>query len=71
MASELRLPPFPNELVERGDKEGAIMFLISLRLPADFARAHLRRFAKVSGVTVTAVDYGRLGPPVPAAPEVV
>lgn len=60
-AESRRLPPFPDELVERRDLQGAINFLRSLQLPPEYARAHLRRFSLAAKVRAHRSDYAMLG----------
>lgn len=61
MPETRRLEPFPDELVDGKDLAGAISFLTRLRLPPEFARAHLRRFGQVTGIKLHRTDYARLG----------
>jgi len=69
MASELRLPPLPNELLDARRKGEVIQFLLSLGIPTRWRFTHLGRWAQVVGVTLTALDYEQLRTlPGPEAP---
>lgn len=52
------LPPFPDELLEARLLEQVIAFINGLELPGRVGRFHLGRWAKVTGATVTAREYG-------------
>lgn len=61
MAEERILPPFPDELVLRGDREEAIAFLLDLELPSGIAQRHLKRFADVAKLELVTGDLLRVG----------
>lgn len=63
------LPPFPDDLVEQPDKEKAILFLLSLRLPSRFGGYWLSRWAARTGVAVTPADYRRVRSDLPPLPR--
>ncbi len=58
--AEQRLPPFPDDLVERRSLDEAIGFLIGLRLPSRFAAHHLRRYALTTGLEVRREHFERV-----------
>ena len=70
MAEELRLPPFPNDLIARGEKTEAINFLARLGLPAYYAKMHLKRFGAYLGIRITRDDLTALSWP-PDKPQTV
>ncbi len=51
-----RLPPFPDELLDRARKADAIRFLTWLGLPFRIAAEHLKRWGDVAGVPITRSD---------------
>jgi hypothetical protein len=49
-----RLPPFPDELLDRARLADVIKLLTWLGLPFRVAAAHLKRWGDVAGVPITA-----------------
>lgn len=61
--SEDLLPPFPDELVERGNVLEAVVWLQSLGLPSPFAEQNLIRFGRMVGAEITARELAQVGTP--------
>lgn len=53
MVAPQRLPPFPDELLERARLADAIKLLSWLGLPFRIAAEHLKRWGDVAGVEIT------------------
>lgn len=56
MVGPQRLPPFPDELLDRARLSDAIRLLTWLGLPFRIAAEHLKRWGDVAGVKVTEED---------------
>lgn len=56
MVAPQRLPPFPDELLDRARKADAIRLLKWLGLPFRIAAEHLKRWGDVAGVPITQDD---------------
>ena len=60
MVAPQRLPPWPDELLDRFSKGDAIKLLSWLDLPFRISSAHLKRWGDVVGVPITTSDLERL-----------
>lgn len=56
MVAPQRLPPFPDELLDRSRKGDAIRLLRWLELPFRLSASHLKRWGDVAGVPITIAD---------------
>lgn len=56
MVEPQRLPPFPDELLDRSRKADAIRLLTWLGLPFRIAASHLKRWGDVAGAEITTSD---------------
>ncbi len=69
MAEELRLPPFPDELLAAEKKEDVIILLRGLELPYWIASSHFSRWSQYVGIRLTRRDYEAIGREFKRKPE--